>query len=81
MSDVSLGEAAAVNPEAKFSLLFSSLLQTLFIERMEQNEDIFARFMNEKGFQNLVTDWISKEVYSRFEKESRLRAPSAFDAK
>jgi type I restriction enzyme R subunit len=33
---------------------------------MEQNEDIFARFMNEKSFQNLVTDWISKEVYSRF---------------
>jgi len=54
------------NPEEKFSLLFSSLLQTLFIERMEQNEDIFARFMNEKSFQNLVTDWISKEVYSRF---------------
>ena len=43
-----LREAAAVNPEDKFSLLFSSLLETLFIERMEQNEDIFARFMNEK---------------------------------
>jgi type I restriction enzyme R subunit len=66
IGDASLGEAAAANPEEKFSLLFSSLLQTLFIERMEQNEDIFARFMNEKSFQNLVTDWISKEVYSRF---------------
>ena len=70
IGDASLGEAAAVNPEEKFSLLFSSLLQTLFIERMEQNEDIFARFMNEKSFQNLVTDWISKEVYSRFAKRA-----------
>jgi len=70
VADATLGEAAAVNPEEKFSLLFSSLLQTLFIERMEQNEDIFARFMNEKGFQNLVTDWISKEVYNRFAKRA-----------
>ena len=67
VSDASLGEAAAVNPEEKFTLLFSSLLQTLFIERMEQNEDIFARFMNEKSFQNLVTDWISSEVYRRLQ--------------
>ncbi|MDP2095463.1 MAG: type I restriction endonuclease subunit R, partial [Hydrogenophaga sp.] len=80
IGDVSLGEAAAVNPEEKFSLLFSSLLQTLFIERMEQNEDIFARFMNEKGFQNLVTDWISKEVYSRFAKRASQLSPEAPEA-
>jgi type I restriction enzyme R subunit len=72
VGDASLGEAAAVNPEEKFTLLFSSLLQTLFIERMEQNEDIFARFMNEKSFQNLVTDWISKEVYARFAKKASI---------
>ena len=74
VKDDSLREAAGVNPEEKFSLVFSNLLQTLFIERMEQNEDIFARFMNEKSFQNLVTEWISKEVYSRFS-----RKPSSED--
>jgi type I restriction enzyme R subunit len=50
------------------------LLETLFIERMEQNEDIFARFMNERDFQGLVSDWISRQVYERLrvanEKES-----------
>lgn len=60
-----LRDAAAVNPEEKFSLLFSGLLQTLFIERMEQNQDIFARYMNEKDFKSIVTDWISKQVYER----------------
>ena len=75
--DASLGEAAAANPEEKFALLFSSLLQTLFIERMEQNEDIFARFMNEKSFQNLVTDWISKEVYNRFARKSAPGEPGS----
>jgi type I restriction enzyme R subunit len=66
IADGSLREAAGVNPEEKFALLFSGLLETLFIERMEQNEDIFARFMNEKDFQALVSDWISRKVYSRF---------------
>ena len=66
IEDGSLREAAAVNPEEKFALLFSGLLETLFIERMEQNEDIFARFMNERDFQNLVSEWISNKVYNRF---------------
>jgi len=66
IEDGSLREAAAVNPEEKFALLFSGLLETLFIERMEQNEDIFARFMNERDFQNLVSEWISRKVYAKF---------------
>jgi type I restriction enzyme R subunit len=67
IEDGSLREAASVNPEEKFSLLFAGLLETLLIERMEQNEDIFARFMNEGDFKSLVSDWISKKVYARFQ--------------
>lgn len=80
IADGSLQEAAAVNPERKFALLFSGLLETLFIERMEQNEDIFARFMNERDFQGLVSDWISKQVYDRLRTNARstLRNPSIF---
>ncbi len=72
IEDSSLQEAAAVNPEEKFALLFAGLLETLFIERMEQNEDIFARFMNEKDFQSLVSEWISRKVYSRFRSKSEV---------
>ncbi|MEO5831588.1 MAG: type I restriction endonuclease [Rhodanobacter sp.] len=70
LGDSSLREAAAVNPEEKFALLFSDLLQTLFIERMEQNEDIFARFMNEQEFQKLVGNWISGKVYARLNRHA-----------
>lgn len=66
MGDDSLREAAAANPQEKFALLFSGLLETLFIERMEQNEDMFAKFMNEREFQGLVSEWISQKVYARF---------------
>lgn len=65
VEEESLKEAAAANPQEKFSLLFSGMLQSLFIERMEQNEDIFGKFMNEKEFQNVVSEWISEKVYTR----------------
>lgn len=71
LEDAALREAAGVNPEEKFSLLFSGLLQTLFIERMEQNEDIFARYMNERDFKNLVSEWLSRKVYARLRNEPK----------
>ena len=45
------------------------IIKSLFMERMEQNEDIFARFMNEKEFQNLVSEWISEKIYTRLRAE------------
>jgi type I restriction enzyme R subunit len=63
--DESLIKAAEVNPEDKFELVFKSLLQNLFIERIDQNEDIFARFMNDMSFQKIVTTWLSSQAYNR----------------
>jgi hypothetical protein len=41
------------------------MLETLFIERMEQNEEVFARYMNDPAFQKVITTWMSDEVYRR----------------
>ena len=65
IEDAALREAAEANPEDKFALLFAGMLDTLFIERMEQNEDIFARFMNERDFKRVVAEWVSRTVYAR----------------
>jgi type I restriction enzyme R subunit len=65
MTDENLKQAAKVNPEDKFSLVFNNLLETLFIERMDQNEEIFARYMNDPAFQNIVAHWLAGEVYRR----------------
>ena len=63
--DSVLQQAAQVNPEDKFALVFTSMLETLFIERMEQNEEVFARYMNDPAFQKVITSWLSDEVYRR----------------
>lgn len=69
ISDAALKQAAAVNPGDKFELVFKNLLETLFIERMDQNEEIFARFMNDKAFQQAVTGWLSSEAYRKLKNE------------
>ena len=65
MADEGLRQAAAVNPGDKFELVFKSLLENLFVERMDQNEEIFVRFMNDAPFQKLVTAWMASEAYRR----------------
>ena len=45
--------------------MFKGLLENLFVERMDQNEEIFVRFMNDASFQKLVTAWMASEAYRR----------------
>ena len=65
MADDSLRQAAAVNPGDKFELVFKHLIENLFVERMDQNEEIFVRFMNDLPFQKVVTAWMASEAYKR----------------
>ncbi|MBF0215221.1 MAG: type I restriction endonuclease subunit R, partial [Magnetococcales bacterium] len=69
LADDGLRQAAEVNPEDKFELVFKNLLEALFVERMDQNEEIFARFMNDKSFQKVVTAWLSSEAYRKLKVE------------
>jgi len=69
--DENLQQAAMVNPEDKFTLVFNNLLETLFIERMDQNEEIFARYMNDGQFQKVVVSWLASEVYRKLRGETK----------
>ncbi|WP_313953013.1 type I restriction endonuclease subunit R [Accumulibacter sp.] len=66
MADAGLRQAAAANPGDKFELVFRNLLEKLFVERMDENEEIFVRFMNNEPFQKIVTGWMASEAYRRF---------------
>ena len=65
VGDDGLRQAAEVNPDDKFELVFKGLLENLFVERMDQNEEIFVRFMNDESFQKIVTAWMASEAYRR----------------
>jgi type I restriction enzyme R subunit len=41
---------------------------------MDQNEEIFAKFMNDGVFQKLVTNWLASEAYKRLRGDGESRA-------
>lgn len=65
ISDERLRQAAQVNPEDKFSLVFTNLLEALMFERMDQNEAIVARYMGDRDFQRQVAIRLAKDAYRR----------------
>lgn len=76
MGDESLRRAAEVNSSDKFELLFKNILERLFVDRMDQNEDIFVRYMNDASFQKVVSTWMSEEAYRRFRRADDPDTPS-----
>jgi type I restriction enzyme R subunit len=65
VGDERLQQAAKVNPEDKFSLVFTNLLEALMLERMDQNEAIVARYMGDPQFQRQVAARLARDAYHR----------------
>ena len=60
-----LKQAAAANTVENFRFVFEKALEGIFIDRMEQNEELFARYMNDKDFRRIVEETLRKDVYQR----------------
>lgn len=58
-------QAAQANPQDKFTLMFKNVLQQLFVERIDQNEDFFARYMEEKDFNKTITELLAKAAFNK----------------
>ncbi len=63
--DEKIVEAAKANTEANFSAFFSRVLDDLFIQRMEGNDEIFNRVMSDKLFRQTAQDHLAREVYEK----------------
>jgi type I restriction enzyme R subunit len=58
-----LRQVAMANTMENFGYVFRKALEGLFIDRMDQNEEIAARYMNEERFRETVSEHLTKEVY------------------
>jgi len=65
VSDSNLRQAALANTMENFGYVFRKALEGLFIDRMDQNEEITAKFMNEDQFRDAVSQHLLKEVYEK----------------
>jgi len=64
-----LRRAAMVNTQENFAYAFRKALEGLFLDRMDQNEEITARYLNEETFREAVANHLIDEVYAHIRGE------------
>ncbi|MFI9653288.1 type I restriction endonuclease [Guyparkeria sp. GHLCS8-2] len=72
LENETLQEAARANTMDNFSYVFNKMLEGLFIERMDGNEEIFGRLMNDDDFRHLASNHMLRDVYERLRAEKSM---------
>ena len=72
--DEKIVEAAMANSLGNFSDFFGRVLDDLFIQRMEGNDEIFRRVMSDKQFRLLAQDHLAREVFERIHQSGATEA-------
>jgi type I restriction enzyme R subunit len=65
-----LRQAAAVNSLENFEPVFRKQLETLFIDRMDDNEGIFTRLMNDDAFREVAAEYLLRTVYQQITQDT-----------
>lgn len=65
VANTQLAAQAKTNPIDTFKFGFEKAAINTFINRMDQNQEIFTRIMDDKNFSGLVMEYLLKRVYSR----------------
>jgi len=60
-----LRQAVMANTLENFEPVFNHQLENLFIERMDGNEEIFVRLMNDEAFRNVAASHLMRAVYNQ----------------
>jgi type I restriction enzyme R subunit len=76
IADPALRQAALANSMENFGYVFLKALDGLFIDRMDQDEEITAKFLNEEKFRGIVSDHLLKRVYEQIRAEKTDSAES-----
>jgi type I restriction enzyme R subunit len=63
LEDDHIRRSAQVNNKENFALEFDDALTEMFIDRMDQNQDLFAKFMDNEEVQEAITKHLRREVY------------------
>ncbi len=68
MEDEKIREAAEMNSLENFMHFFEKMLEGLFIDRMEGNEEIFTKLMNDNEMMQVAAKQVGRDVYNRIRK-------------
>ncbi|PIV12380.1 MAG: hypothetical protein COS48_01065, partial [Candidatus Omnitrophica bacterium CG03_land_8_20_14_0_80_43_22] len=68
--DEKLGVQAKTNTIDNFKYGFEDVFIAKLVDRMDQNQDIFNKIMDDKAFAAVVKDYLLKKVYDRLNKDN-----------
>jgi len=68
-NDEGVRNAAKVNTLDGFSYVFNKKIEDLFVDRMEQNEVLTSKFLNDGDFKKVVSEYLMKQVYEKIRDE------------
>ena len=54
------------NPIENFKYAFEEIFIQTLIDRMDSNQEIFDKIMENTEFKNDVKEWLIKKIYQRF---------------
>ncbi len=60
---------AQSNPLDNFKYAFDEIFIQILIDRMESNEEIFDKIMENDSFRGDVKDWLVRKVYKKFNED------------
>ena len=63
LEDDHLRRSARANSRENFALEFDDVLTNMFIDRMDQNQELFAAFMDNDEVQEAITQHLRQQVY------------------
>ena len=69
VQDEKLQIQARVNKIDTFKYAFEDLFFSKLVERMDQNQEIFEKILEDKAFGSLVKEWMLKKVYAKLNEE------------
>lgn len=70
VSNELLQQAANVNSFDKFQILFDQALESMFVERIDLNEEIFNTYINNPEVQKTISQWLAKDVYQKITRKT-----------
>lgn len=65
MEDKTLQTQAKVNKLDTFKYAFEEMFIDKLIDRMDQNQEIFEKILEDQSFGNLVKELMMKKIYSK----------------
>ena len=71
VEDEDLQQAAKVNDFEDFKSLLKEALNGLIINRMDDNEALFARMMADEEFNSTAFDWMAERIYQQLDKSTK----------